>query len=104
MTPQGKHTPGPWAASPKGNIWAPNAKHLVLAKLDRLSGKLGKAEKAANAQLIAAAPELLEALQGCVSILSRCPSRDPNGEINGDMVPAIARAAIAKATGKAVQP
>lgn len=52
----------------------------------------GRFDQKANAMLIAAAPELLEALQQCASFI---------GGINGpnDWHVQIARAAIAKATG-----
>jgi len=53
-----------------------------------------KTRKLANAQLIAASPELLEALQGCVEMLEDLGYA-------GGLTLAQATAAIAKATGEA---
>jgi hypothetical protein len=53
------HTPGPWKAEPNGNIIASNL--WVLASIDRFPSP--DVNSKANAELIAAAPELLEALE-----------------------------------------
>lgn len=84
-----QHTPGPWHAMPfKGGetIYAADS-HRVAECL--ASGKHGEAAEA-NARLIAAAPELLAALQ---NILAANPDL---AEVADE-----ARAAIAKATGGA---
>ena len=94
------HTLGPWKSrngfdSDMKEIYAPNPKikkpfmPTQLADV-RAECKEGKA----NARLIAAAPDLLEALKAALSVM----------ELNGDdlgMAGKIARAAIAKATGGA---
>ncbi len=88
-----KHTPGPWtvfdAAKEDGisdfyGIDAPNGDAVVL--YDREGG----IESEADARLIAAAPDLLEALQQLVACHDEptCPGLD------------LARAAISKATGE----
>lgn len=93
-----KHTPGPWEIvdnmrDPDGfAIYAPNEDY----QLDRI----GRCFNKFNAHLIAAAPDLLEALQAA---LSQCLAwqGEPNEhscEIHSEIV-RQARAAIAKATG-----
>ena len=84
-----KHTPGPW--EPIGNLVRtqfglgnPDMRGLLVAECPGHTP-----ESNANARLIAAAPELLEALQDAL----KAGVIDMNGE------PDAARAAIAKATG-----
>ena len=94
-----KHTPGPWTVGP----WFDNdgqpeiiiehvTPHGNLVPAVALGGLVGQE---ANARLIAAAPELLDALRG----LLRCMADDE--EYGPDHRVTIARAAIAKATGAA---
>jgi hypothetical protein len=52
------HTPGPWQVSPYGNI---TSKSLTVAKVEQMPGNY-EFEKQANANLIAAAPDLLAIL------------------------------------------
>ena len=100
-----KHTPGPWFidhsmkrfAEP-GHIAISAANHAVLAQVvvrmddeDEDSGWL-----LANAHLIAAAPELLEALQ---RLSDQCERLRLSGQKETD-AERKARAAIAKATGE----
>jgi len=80
------HTPGPWRIEgptlkgPKYNLGSVNSHKTT--------------EGAANAALIAAAPDLLEALRAAYSDIQRCPGHTI------DMLGRI-EAAIAKATGDA---
>ena len=100
------HTPGPWAI-PVANVFrvvAPNVKPLqghypwaVVADTDPDS--LGGPEAAATARLIAAAPELLEALVARVGVNWGCGCCGDGG--TGITALDNARAAIAKATGGA---
>ncbi len=90
-----KHSPGPWVFE-WGEIEAPNG--FVVAKIprvdDRIRGKERREEYEywqGNGQLIAAAPELLEALRYAVD----------NPEFNSGVFDAMARAAIVKAIGDA---
>lgn len=89
-----KHTPGPWTVmrTPSGydHIRGPNGKRISheCSDLDDLD-----AEGMANAYLIAAAPELLEACRVAVAIFSERLSQ------TDDMRPIYD--AIAKATGGA---
>jgi hypothetical protein len=82
-----KHTPGPWITEKQGSaIWiGPNRKG---GKVDRIVTHViidvqhadsVKSERAANAKLISAAPELL---QSCISLLEELgvkPDSDPEG-------------------------
>jgi len=83
------HTPAPWTYRPAGNF-----KYPIVQRGDEggfvVSG-LSSSRQEADARLIAAAPDLLEALRSVLSDYeaSPCPMRD---------VVAQARAAIAKAT------
>ena len=98
---QFKGTPGPWRVSEKrGDLIdirhennEPGAMSLNLAQVVARQSWLREAE--ANARLIAAAPELLEALQRCEVVLSVIPLEVCDVE---DLL--HARAAIAKATGE----
>jgi hypothetical protein len=96
-----KHTPGPWAISSGDFILQNHAavdapKHGALALVvwkmedDELSP-----ECEANARLIAAAPDLLEALETCEAFLLSAGFASSGAY-------AEASAAIAKATGGAV--
>jgi hypothetical protein len=95
-----KHTPGPWEFYPASKMHPPGSDHnygrIVWAcgrgEVAQTPGLYNDAEDDANARLIAAAPDLLEAL---CNVLSYVP--------HGDMPVTIydnARAAIAKAEGK----
>jgi hypothetical protein len=94
-TQETKHTPGPWSAADVTNldqdgvgIFAKNQGGLsyYIASC-RYMGTADPKPALANARLIAAAPDLLEALRCAVS-------QDPSNWQD------IARAAIAKATGE----
>lgn len=85
---ENKFTPGPWTIHNETEIHPendPNGYH-VIADIDPDTDCKG-AERKANAQLIAAAPELLENLQQLCELLE---------SIGHDVTPA--RQAIAKAT------
>ena len=85
-----KHTPGPWMKSTHGgiskySIWSSNGQHIADTNTTK---SIGFDKCAANASLIAAAPELLEALKELVAEFGVCGLTEK------------ARAAIAKATGE----
>ena len=97
-----KFTPGPWrvagedknfvyALSQSGanSFWA----HVQSAGIDRITEN----EKAANARLIAAAPDMLEAL---TALLARFDDNPELSELIGRVEIERARAAIAKAEGR----
>jgi len=92
----GKHTPGPWKVRENGGLMKAveaNKDWLVYA-----CGRdyMGREELEANARLIAAAPELLEALQEILSTMRKPPSG--SGGFHEFDIKAAERA-IAKATG-----
>jgi hypothetical protein len=86
-----KHTPGPWKADDKGKaVFIPLRAHHC----EQLGIQVGfvswedDKESLANARLIAAAPEMLAALQDLCDTLGECGMTEK------------ARAAIAKAEGE----
>ena len=108
------HTPGPWAVHPaypwiiKQDLKVPFADiedGLTVCNTTGLDGSgffPSSEEGRANARLIAAAPELLEALEEARAGLLWYQDRNP-GQRDGSDDEAMARidAAIAKATGSA---
>ena len=104
-----KHTIGPWRLAAYLDSGRPNPGVIVadnphgegaeqVASVEWIAGGF-HAEQVANARLIAAAPELLEALVKAVAryeaTLATCPHRD---ETRDELI--AARAAIAKATAE----
>lgn len=100
-----QHTPGPWTVqnlepSTIGHDWVdgPNRRRIAVCSEIVGSGPHGYCqlvdtdEIAANARLISAAPDLLDALKRMVDV--------PGGEDGDFRAIAAARAAIAKATGE----
>lgn len=63
-----KHTPGPWTYYPEDNIIVSKSGYRLLDWIAR-STAVSIDERNANARLIAAAPELLEALQSVHKII-----------------------------------
>ena len=103
MTIQTQHTPGPWttSATPSSdlynirNISGANAEHIGVVACPVAPREMPQSECLANAALIAAAPDLLQ----CARMLAMAAAE---GEIKPDEqseLLAMARAAIAKATG-----
>lgn len=99
-----KHTPGPWNvgtshgdASNRGVIIFAKGENKSIAFVSTQSW-CSHSESWENARLIAAAPELLEVLQGIMQgIGDGCECLD--GEDKGHCFYCMARAALAKATG-----
>jgi len=79
-----KHTPGPWTVWEEGGVYVDSPTYLVCSVYGPGPAVL------ANARLIAAAPELLEALK---DVMERLVDRH-----EADESAVKARAAIAKAT------
>lgn len=107
-----QHTPGPWSLS-NGNLIRVNGPSLtegwrrpvVVCGVHRI-GKCRTGPDAdklalANGTLIAAAPDLLEALEDAVERLAVCARLTGNAEWAIDAMLTKHRAAIAKATGDA---
>ena len=91
-----KHTPGPWKTSYTNLSVVIAENGAVVARASKLNGLVNLQ---ANARLIAAAPELLEALE---SIASMYDYEASCGDLASRLYEAtcLARAAIAKATGE----
>jgi len=83
----GKHTPGPWR-------WNARNEFLVSERYGMVHSDDHRASRA-SARLIAAAPEMLEALREAESVLA-CSTFDVEALTT-------VRAAIAKATGEEVE-
>jgi hypothetical protein len=105
-----KHTPGPWRYSKseqfgdtrfyisqqEGATYTPNYSDVATLIAETICGEYGRIQEA-NARLIAAAPELLAALQGLVAVLDRQLNSPHAAERASPL--GRARAAIKKATG-----
>ena len=93
-----KHTPGPWVARPDPNACQPDDWCVgigdSLANIDKVAVCSER-----DAHLIAAAPDLLEALKSIVKSLA---DQDDEGLIEHAQQMIDARAAIAKATQRTV--
>lgn len=97
MTKNTRHTPGPWKAG-SASVSAPETEDRLGLSV-RIHGGNG-ADNRANARLIAAAPDLLAALEALLPMVAEWHAEFPR-HIGDKEPPAIqaARAAIAKATG-----
>jgi hypothetical protein len=94
-----QHTPGPWKAEGWNNLVV-NSRDGDTIIIEPGGSKYAKLEELqANALLIAAAPELLEALKGMMEWARRVKGYNPGPE------PSIVHSVIRKATtGAEVQP
>lgn len=96
-----KHTPGPWSSDheyeetwdTQTNIYV-GVKNILIAQVCETDGNISNEEFEANARLIAAAPDLLEALKRIEFMCAAPP------DFSDATMQEIARAAIAKATGQ----
>lgn len=86
-----KATPGPWAVTARNSRRVTRQGKMICTAVlhNCASGAKDEAEAEANAHLIAAAPELYEALK---LVVQRCGPNSTDG--------AIGRAALAKARGE----
>ena len=95
MTTQATHTPGPWYVL--GDYVSSKSGGEVVCPIKRI--------RAEDLSLIAAAPDLLEALQGMAMLLSDVLSGAQSSEVQTRQVlnyaADLARAAITKAEGRA---
>jgi hypothetical protein len=95
-----KHTPGPWhrRIGRVGN-GTPASQHEQVCNSDGVAVVMlehdGQPDGDANARLIAAAPDLLEACKDALSSFSAAHAHRRNGNCECDVI----RAAIAKAEG-----
>ena len=94
-----KHTPGPWEAERIDNSKCVDIKcerGFFIATCH--DGVRGGSNAIANARLIAAAPELLEALKHCEDVFMRHEINRVDGEQISELALSVIRAAIARAT------
>jgi len=95
-----KHTPGPWVTDPEGHIRAPYPNHapgISIARMTCFGAHDVHMAMGANAALISAAPDMLEALESALALL-----QDPDAtDTDADKVETLLEAAIAKAKGEA---
>lgn len=98
------HTPGPWTKV-NGELFGPHGRRVLVSDsgIGVVCGSNPDPEHEANARLIAAAPELLEALRDLLRAVGRAGYDDADsGELfELDSAAEEARAVIAKATGVA---
>ncbi len=98
QSPQPKHTPGPWAHGKRTEnyIGVANEYGAGVCRIDLHPGGISEA----NARLIAAAPEMIEALEGFILEFSAAGGKAPN--MNA-LINLVHRAIMvrAKATGGA---
>ena len=89
-----KYTPGPWATAWTNDV-GPNDEYYVefYEILDSSKNRIGTMENKSDANLVAAAPELLEALKLADALLW-------GANMNALVVERKVKAAIAKATGE----
>lgn len=93
------HTPGPWhTESNQFTIW--DEKHAIAAVYNTMAPEPMAGQARANAQLIAAAPELLESCQELVKMVEELLPLAPAGCGWGTLATDQARAAVAKALGQ----
>ena len=93
-----KHTPGPWVVkSARSGFYVESQFDVIVESLDEY-GRYGAIDDEANARLIAAAPELLEALSCLTAVVGLTPIK---GNLDAlQEAYDMARAAIAKAKGE----
>lgn len=77
---ESKHTPGPWKVNEYGNVEQNNGAYHLVATCSGISSNLK--ERESNAQLIACAPEMLEALkQNLITIKDLLMAIGPEDEL-----------------------
>jgi len=92
-----KHTPGPWRAGPNGRVFAPDLQNVLVCRVgaydfpDHLPYCQERWD--GDTRLIAAAPEMLEALEKMVAAEHKMPGYHPQWTN-------YIRAIVAKAKGE----
>jgi len=96
-----KHTPGPWEFDDKNSSGFPLLCLYAADNRNPFHGSRSDAEMNANARLIAAAPDLLDALRNTASMLRSACLAITDTEARQMALETVAEAntAIAKATG-----
>lgn len=91
-----KHTPGPWSYDSEGYVYG-GEQGLIITDPSCSNPDISADQNEANARLIAAAPELLTALENVIQF--HYGNKGLRGECDHIGWVRVARAAIAKATG-----
>jgi hypothetical protein len=93
------HTPGPWQAN-GSHIYTADSERALLAQVFNPGSKASDYPLVENARLIAAAPELLEALKA-IELALKLPTVTPAQVLHeSGVIRQGIRAAIARAEGK----
>lgn len=92
-----KHTAGPWSQEYDGSLVMSG--QVIAQPSDLCPDVASYAEGRANARLISAAPELLEALRDAVLVVQDATLAGPLGQAYRDLAERM-RAAIRKAEGE----
>ena len=106
MSNQPKHTPGPWFAKRAGDggyfEWYVGRDGENCSIAEDITDPVTRDPSEANAHLIAAAPDLLEALKAIISddMEDQKTAQEFGGFVLPDELRTAARAAIAKAEGR----
>lgn len=98
-----QHTPGPWTIRYGTNLFSESGRLVASTGGHSLNGRFGDEHRinVANARLIAAAPELLAALNQIANEMQSASSRGRDVSVSWlDARIALARVAIAKAEGR----
>ena len=91
MSQKASHTPGPWSVNTSGGMtYVENFYSQSICRV---------ATSSADAALIAAAPELMSALEGCMKALSRMIDKHDPDSIEAEWI-GHANEAILKAKGE----
>jgi len=95
-----QHTPGPWKVDAMGNVWSADTKVCEMSEHPVIASGCYREktddEHRANARLIAAAPDLFDALKQARRCLAWACEQRPEFQAEYNAVDA----AIAKATGE----
>ena len=95
-----KHTPGPWGFENHGSIeiWNQNTKIAIINGAHEFESEQYGPENLANARIIAAAPEMLEALECFLDVFGTTKYKDTYNTPLGDALD-FALSVLAKARG-----
>lgn len=86
MTGQYQHTPGPWTRGPHVTVYGPD--YYVVATA--ATSERGVTEKHANADLIAAAPDLFSACKSALELIADMDAED-TGQVFQQLLAVIKR-------------
>jgi hypothetical protein len=94
-----KHTPGPWISEPRNELAVNLGNETFYVTAKELPHTLAMVNDEANARLIAAAPDLLEALEVALEYMEQVVRLDPTKSAAKNQIKWI-ETAIRKAKGE----